>query len=160
MKTIMETPSPLKGFKLAQVAMGVRDIEAASRRWAAAFGVDVPPVIEVDSGDKVRMRYRGVASEARVRLAFFDLGGVQLELVEPVGENSAWEEGLARNGESVHHLAFWTENMVQSAEDLKAHGVTLIQRGDMGEGQYAYFDAYEPFGCMIELLERKRSGEV
>jgi hypothetical protein len=28
-------------------------------------------------------------------------------------------------------------------------------RGDMGGGgEYAYFDAQEPFGCFIELLRR------
>lgn len=30
----------------------------------------------------------------------------------------------------------------------------------MGEGQYAYFDAAQPFGCVLELLESKRSGDL
>ena len=152
--------NPLKGLALAQIAIGVRDIEASSRRWAAVLGVDVPSVVDIESGSRVRMTYRGLPSDARVRLAFFDLGGVQLELVEPVGEASAWNEGLDRNGEAVHHLAFWTENMVETASELDEHGVELLQRGDMGEGQYAYFDATGPLGCVIELLERTRSGDL
>ena len=50
--------------------------------------------------------------------------------------------------------------MVEAAGGLDDHDVELIQRGDMGEGQYAYFDATGPLGCVIELLERERSGDV
>jgi methylmalonyl-CoA/ethylmalonyl-CoA epimerase len=156
----MSAPSsPLKRLKLAQVAIGVHDIDVSRRRWAAVLGVDVPEIVEIEAGSHVRMTYRGLPSDASVKLAFFDLGGVQLELVEPVSEASAWKEGLDRNGEAVHHLAFWTENMVKTAAELNEHGAELVQRGDMGEGQYAYFDA-EPLGCVLELLESKRSGDI
>ncbi len=152
--------SPLKGLELAQVAIGVRDIDASRRRWAAVLGVDVPDIVEVEAGSRVRMTYRGLPSDARVKLAFFDLGRVQLELVEPVGEGSAWQEGLDRNGEGLHHLAFWTENLPETAAGLEDHGAELVQRGDMGEGQYAYFDAVRPLGCVLELLENRRSGDI
>jgi methylmalonyl-CoA/ethylmalonyl-CoA epimerase len=152
--------SPLKGRKLAQIAIGVRDIDASRRRWAAVLGVDVPDIVEVESGSRVRMGHRGLPSDARVRLAFFDLGGVQLELLEPVGEGSAWKDGLDRHGEALHHLGFWTENMVETAAELDEHGAVLIQRGDMGAGQYAYFDAAQPLGCVLELLESTRSGRI
>ncbi len=151
---------PLKGLELAQVAIGVRDIDASRRRWAAVLGVDVPDIVEVEAGSRVRMTYKGLPSNARVKLAFFDLGRVQLELVEPVGEGSVWMEGLDRNGEAVHHLAFWTENMGETGAGLEDHGAELVQRGDMGEGQYAYFDAVEPLGCVLELLESTRSGDI
>ena len=151
---------PLKGLALAQVAIGVRDIDAARRRWAAVLGVDVPEIVEVEAGSRVRMTYRGLPSDAWAKLAFFDLGGVSLELVEPVGDDSAWKDGLDRNGESIHHIAFWTDNMVETAAGLGDHDVELIQRGDMGEGQYAYFDATGPLGCVIELLEHGRSQDI
>jgi methylmalonyl-CoA/ethylmalonyl-CoA epimerase len=157
---VSTSSAPLEGAKLAQVAIGVHDIDASRRRWAAVLGVDVPEIVEVEAGNAVRMTYRGLPSDARVRLAFFDVGGVQLELVEPVGADSAWREGLDRNGEAVHHLAFWTDNMVEAAAGLDRHDAELIQRGDMGEGQYAYFDATGSLGCVIELLEHERSGDV
>lgn len=151
--------SPLKGLRLAQVAIGVRDIDAARRRWAAVLGVDVPDIVEVEAGSRVRMAYRGLPSDASVKLAFFDLGGVQLELLEPVGEGSAWQEGLERNGEGVHHLAFWTEDMAMTSGELHDHGAEMIQRGDMGEGQYVYCDAARSLGCVLELLEGKRPAD-
>jgi catechol 2,3-dioxygenase-like lactoylglutathione lyase family enzyme len=143
--------------KLAQVAIVVRDIEESSRRWADALGVEPTNIIVTQPGDECRMTYRGEPSNCRAKLAFYDLGGVQLELIEPIGEESAWHEGLASRGEGVHHLAFWVEGMDQSKAFLDSRGMSLIHRGDMGEGQYAYYDAQDRLGVMLELLEHKRT---
>lgn len=152
----MSESAPLKGRALAQVAIVVKDIEAAKQRWAAVLGVEPPNTIVTQPGDEVRMSFRGAPSNAQTKLAFFDLGGVQLELIEPMGGQSTWQEGLER-GEGVHHLAFWVEDLPGVTAALGAHGVTQIQRGDMGEGQYAYYDADKPLGVTVELLERKRA---
>jgi catechol 2,3-dioxygenase-like lactoylglutathione lyase family enzyme len=149
--------SALGNKKLAQVAIAVRDIEASIDRWTQILGCDRPKVILVEPGNQARVTYRGVPSNATAKLAFFDLGGVQLELIEPIGEDSAWAEGLTEKGERVHHLAFWTENMAESVSELGKNRIPIIQRGDMGEGQYAYFDGTEQIGTFIELLEHKRT---
>jgi len=143
--------------KLAQVAIVVRDIEAAKARWAALLGVEPPNTILTQPGHEVRATYRGQATNAQAKLAFFDLGGVQLELIEPIGEDSAWYEGMPEHGERLHHLAFWTEDAASSQEILAEAGVTLMMRGDMGEGQYAYFDGREKLGAVVELLEHRRT---
>ncbi|MEZ0327613.1 MAG: VOC family protein [Fimbriimonas sp.] len=148
---------PLTSTKIAQVAIVVNDIQAGIKRYSALFGVEEPKIIETEPGSAVNQAYRGVPSNARAKLAFFDMGGVQLELIEPIGDDSAWAEGLRDGGESLHHIAFWTENMRQDKETLEAEGVEMIQRGDMGEGQYAYFDGRPTHGTMIELLEHKRT---
>ena len=147
----------LSNCKLAQVAIAVNDIEAAMARYAALLGVPLPNIYDTDPGLQRNQTYRGEPSNSRARLAFFDLGPVQLELIQPIGADSAWAEGLKDAGEAVHHIAFWTENMRADKETLQAHGVEMIQRGDMGDGQYAYFDARDSFGTMIELLERQRT---
>jgi 4-hydroxyphenylpyruvate dioxygenase-like putative hemolysin len=85
---------------------------------------------------------------------------VQLELIEPLGGASVWQEALDAKGESVQHIAFWVEGMQRSVDFLKSHGIPMVQRGDMGEGQYAYFDAEETLGVTLELLERKRESRA
>jgi hypothetical protein len=50
--------------------------------------------------------------------------------------------------------------MQKSADFLKSNGIPMVQRGDMGEGQYAYFDAEEKLGVTLELLERKREARA
>lgn len=145
---------------IAQIAIVVRDIEEASKRWAEILGMPVPNIIITQPGEEVHMTYRGQPSNAQAKLAFFNLGQVQLELIEPIGEPSTWKEALDQNGEAVHHIAFWVEDMQASVDFLKQHGIPMIQRGDMGEGQYAYFDAQDKLGVQIELLERVRKARA
>jgi len=57
------------------------------------------------------------------------MGQVTLELIEPIGEPSTWNDQLVE------------------------HGLTLVQRGDYTGGRYAYLDGQERFGAVIELLE-------
>lgn len=151
----MSQPS-LGSTTLAQVAIVVHDIDEARKRFAALFGVEPPDVITTEPGDSVQMAYRGHPSNAQCKLAFFNLGQTQLELIQPLGGNSTWQEGLDKHGESVHHIAFWTEDMQQSADFLRSQQIPMIQRGDMGPGQYAYFDGENRLGVVIELLERTR----
>lgn len=145
---------------IAQIAIVVRDIEEASKRWAEILGMPVPNIIITQPGEEVHMTYRGQPSNAQAKLAFFNLGQVQLELIEPIGEPSTWKEALDQNGEAVHHIAFWVEDMQASVDFLKQHGIPMIQRGNMGEGQYAYFDAQDKLGVQIELLERVRKARA
>lgn len=154
-------PSHLGSTTLAQVAIVVRDIEASARRYAEVLGLPVPNIITTRPGSEVNMTYCGGPSDAQAKLAFFGLGQVQLELIEPLGGKSTWQEALDNNGESVHHLAFWVEGMQRSVDFLAGHGIPMIQRGDMGEnGQYAYFDAEKPLGVVLELLEKERKARA
>jgi methylmalonyl-CoA/ethylmalonyl-CoA epimerase len=155
----MSTPN-LGSTTLAQVAIVVPDIEEASKRWADVLGQPVPNVITTEPGNDVQMTFRGAPSDARAKLAFFNLGQVQLELIEPLGGESTWQEALDKNGESVHHLAFWVEGMQKSVDFLRERAIPMVQRGDMGGGQYAYFDGEERLGTTLELLERVRDGRA
>jgi catechol 2,3-dioxygenase-like lactoylglutathione lyase family enzyme len=152
--------SHLGSTTIAQIAVVVRNIEEAAQRYADVLGLPVPNIILTQPGNDVNMTYRGEPSNAQARLAFFHLGSVQLELIEPLGGPSTWQEALDKKGECVHHIAFWVEGMQRSVDFLKSRGIPMVQRGDMGEGQYAYFDAEEPLGLVLELLERKRESRA
>ena len=107
-------------------------------------------------GLEVNQTYLGRPSNASAKLAFFQLGPVQLELIEPIGDESTWKEVLDRKGEGFHHIAFWVNDMQKRVDFLREQGIPMVQRGDMGEGQFAYFDAEQTLGVTLELLEQKR----
>jgi catechol 2,3-dioxygenase-like lactoylglutathione lyase family enzyme len=140
---------------VAQIAVVVHDIEESARRYAEIFGLAVPRIITTEPGASAAMTYRGQQSNAQAKLAFFDMGQVQIELIQPLGGASVWQEALDSRGEHVQHIAFWVEGMQRSADFLKAQGVPMVQRGDMmeGKGQYAYFDSQNSLGVTLELLE-------
>jgi methylmalonyl-CoA/ethylmalonyl-CoA epimerase len=145
---------------LAQVAIVVHNIEEAAQRYADIFGLPVPEPIVTGPGLENNQTYRGAPSDARAKLAFFSVGQVQIELIEPLGGESTWQEVLDRKGEGVHHIAFWVEGMQKSVDFLKTKGIPMVQRGDMGEGQYAYFDSEPQLGVMMELLEKVRAARA
>lgn len=140
---------------IAQIAIVVRNVEQAAARYATIFGVEKPNIIISDGYDKAHTTYKGQASHAQVRMAFFDMGQVQLELIQPVGEPSAWKDGLDKHGEGFHHIAFWVPDTEASVKDLAQHGISVIQQGDFEGGMYTYLDSEDQMGVMLELLQRK-----
>jgi methylmalonyl-CoA/ethylmalonyl-CoA epimerase len=141
---------------LAQVALVVKDIEATIKNYAAVLNLPIPEIIVLPPGLEANQTYLGKPSNASAKLAFFQLGPVQLELIEPIGDESSWKDVLDRKGEGFHHLAFWVNDMQQRVDFLREQGIHMVHRGDMGEGQFAYFDAEKTLGVTLELLEQKR----
>jgi hypothetical protein len=95
---------------------------------------------------------RGKPSTAQGKGAFFDLGPVQMELIEPVGAPSTWEEFLRTHGEGLHHIAFKTLDMDSARKFLTSKGMETIQHGGWDGGQYAYVDCSKSLGTILELL--------
>jgi len=141
---------------LCQVGLVVKDIEKSARAYADLFGLDVPAWTLTDPEDTAHTRYQGQPSPARAKLAFFSLGSVSLELIEPVGGPSTWQEFLTTRGEGVHHIAFEIEDMAGEVRMLAEKGMPLVQRGDYSGGQYAYIDSAAQLAVILELLQNDR----
>lgn len=138
---------------ICQVGLVVRDIERTAKIYADVFGMDVPKVIITDPEDISHIKFRGDPTQARAKLAFFQMGNVSLELIEPVGGPSTWKEFLDEHGEGVHHIAFRIEGMERVLTFLERKGISVVQRGDYTGGRYAYVDSASSLGVILELLE-------
>ena len=66
-----------------------------------------------------------VASQ-KVRTAFFDAGGVHLELLEPTSPESPIAKFLTDRGEGIHHIAFRSDNIEGQLKQAADAGVRLI----------------------------------
>jgi hypothetical protein len=135
------------------VGIVVQDIEAAVRAWAATFALPIPEIELTDGVEVAHTEYRGQPSTARAKLAFFHMGQVDLELIEPIGEPSTWKDHLAARGAGLHHIAFRIQGMQERLAYLGAKDMSLVQRGDYEGGRYAYVDATSTLGLILELLE-------
>ena len=141
------------GGRVTQIGIVVRDIEKASQAYAEFLGIDKPQWFLTDTVDKAHTVFKGDPSEARAKLAFFELDNITIELIEPVGEPSTWREFLENEGEGIHHIAFEIKGMDKKIELLKAGGMSLLQKGDYEGGRYCYMDGGSKLGLIIELLE-------
>ena len=96
------------------------------------------------------------APDANCWMAFFTVGpGVQIELIQPNGVKSTWQDFLDQHGEGIHHIAFNVKNMDEKIARCEDFGMKCVQRGKYGggNGEYAYMDAHGDLKCLIELLE-------
>ncbi len=137
---------------VCQVALVVKDIEQVSKAWAEALGLSVPEAHLTGPAEETGARYHGRPTAARARLAFFNLGPITIELIEPVGGPSTWRDGLGEGGGAFHHLAFRVRDAERSVERLQAQGMKVVQTGDFPGGRYIYVDGRERLGVTLELL--------
>jgi len=137
---------------IVQIGLIVRDAAKTARHYADVFGIPVPEVVMIADEPIANTHFRGEASAAKGRAAFFDLGPIEMELIEPIGAPSTWEEFLRTKGEGIHHIAVRTRNLGEAQKCLASRGMESIQTGAWVGGQYAYIDCSQQLGTILELL--------
>ena len=142
---------------MCQVGLVVRDIERSIEGYSRAFGLPKPEIIVTDEPELAHTRFRGEPTDARAKLAFFQMGQVSLELIEPIGGPSTWREFLDQRGEGVHHIAFFVQDTDEAVGFLAGKDIGVVQRGDYTGGRYTYLDSAPTLGVILELLENFES---
>jgi methylmalonyl-CoA/ethylmalonyl-CoA epimerase len=67
-----------------------------------------------------------VIEDQGVRVMFFTLGQIRIELLEPTTDDSPIARFLARRGPGLHHVAYSVEDLPATLAALKAAGTKLI----------------------------------
>jgi methylmalonyl-CoA/ethylmalonyl-CoA epimerase len=140
--------------EMVQVGIVVKDIEKSARHWAAFLGEEeIPDIFLAAESELNPTEYRGKPTDASARLAFFQLDNITVELIEPVGGPSTWQEFLDTRGEGVHHIAFNVKGMKTYIKSFGEHGIPMVQHGGWDTGEYSYMDGSSSLALIIELLE-------
>jgi catechol 2,3-dioxygenase-like lactoylglutathione lyase family enzyme len=134
---------PIDG-PLTHVGIVVRDVETSARAFGDAFGVEVPPPT-VASGLPVP----GGAA-AQVKLTNLVKDSFRIELLEPVGGPSPWQEFLDERGEGVHHLGVRVADVGAAIAFLEDQGGRLVL-GNAGV-DFGYMDMAPELGVTIEVM--------
>jgi methylmalonyl-CoA/ethylmalonyl-CoA epimerase len=94
------------------LGIAVRSIDEAVPLYETALGL--------------RCLGREEVASQHVKTAFFDVGGVHLELLEPTSPDSPIAKFIAERGEGIHHIAFRTDNIEGQLDQASKAGVRLI----------------------------------
>ncbi len=117
----MKKPINPNGF--IQICIVVRDIEAAAEKWAQALGVDKPEIRASHLEGGENYTYRGKPVSCDLLVANIPMNGFVLELHQPTGGPSTFQEFLDKHGNGVHHIGFETgENRDAVIQHLEALG--------------------------------------
>src|ERR1700742_78197 len=141
--------------RLAQVAIVVRDLDAKVAAWSALLGREPDKLIVTRPHAESGTEYHGEPTEARLKVAVWSLGDCELELMEPFGGPSVWQDHLDEHGEGIHHLGFVRDDIEAGVAELDRHGIRVLQsahyQNDYEKGSYAYFGSDEKLGGMLEI---------
>ena len=114
------------------------------------------PVYEKAMG--LRCEHREEVPSQKVRTAFFDVGGVHLELLEPTSPESPIAKFLADRGEGIHHIAFRTDDIASQLAQAAGAGLRLIHEkpfeGAAGK-LVAFLHPKSTHGVLTELCANK-----
>ena len=143
-----------------QVAVIVRDLNAAVRRYADEYGIG--PWRIYSSHDRItEMTLRGQPAALAFRWAVCDIGTVNWELIEPLDDRSIFAEFLRDHGEGVQHIAFATDDVPGAIEQVRRRspdgvGSLLGARWDH-DGQTlraAFLNTTGDLGVVAEVYQR------
>ncbi len=92
----------------------------------------------------------------RVTEAVFKIGaGAELDLLEPMGPDSAVAKFLEKRGEGLHHIAFEVDDVDKELKAAAEKGVQLIDKeGREGvAGRIGFLHPKSVNGVLIELVQ-------
>ena len=130
--------------EVGQIGVVVRDVEKAIEYYSK-FGLGPFQVVEIagEVGSKM----------VKAKLAFAQMGQVQLELIEIVEGETIHTEFLKKRGEGLHHLGFFVEDLEKEVDRWKKQGVGVLQAI---EGFFAYMDTAKIGGVILELISARQ----
>ncbi len=92
----------------------------------------------------------------KVRVAFFKVESVRLELLEPTEEDSPVAKFLEKRGEGLHHLAFTVQDIQERIDQIKEAGLRMIDetpRTGAHNMKIAFMHPKSTHGVLTELCE-------
>lgn len=94
-----------------------------------------------------------------VRIAFLPLGGEngsQIELLEPMSQESGVGKFLTTRGGGMHHICLEVPDIEAALADLQAQGARVLDTTPRptAEGRGIFLHPKGAFGVLIELVER------
>ncbi len=152
-----ELAAVLAGFKTAvQVGVVVRDLEQSMKELTELFGIGPFRVFEVSpTGGEVRQWYYGQPAQIRLRVAYADLGTIELELIQPLEGRSIHSDFMAEHGPAIHHIRFNVPNHELLSAYLLGKGIRKTQEGfGVRPGSYwVNYDTEGRLGFTVEILQ-------
>lgn len=97
-------------------------------------------------------------ADQKVKTAFFNVGQTKIELLESTDPEGPICKFIENKGEGIHHIAFATDNLESSLNELKENEIKLIDeepRKGAEELNIAFLHPKATYGVLMELCEKR-----
>src|SRR5579875_1203327 len=124
------------------IGVAVEDLDAALDLWCSTYNLAV--------SHRERVESQGVEA------ALLDVGISHIELLAPLGPDTAVGRFLQSRGPGIHHVAFRVSGIDTVLKDLAERGVELIDREPrrgIRESRVAFINPKSSGRVLVELVE-------
>jgi methylmalonyl-CoA/ethylmalonyl-CoA epimerase len=128
--------------RIDHIGVAVEDLDAAIDLYRDRFGM--------------AEQHREVVEEQGVEAVLLEIGEGHVELLRPLGPETAVGKFLARSGPGLHHVAYQTSDIDSALEQAKAAGLQLIDeqpRIGIRGSRVAFLHPKATGGVLTELVE-------
>ena len=128
--------------KIDHIGIAVRSIDQAKPFFEKVLGLPC-------EGEEV-------VESQKVKTAFFAVGEVHIELLEPTSDDSPIAKFLNKNGEGFHHIAYRTNDINGQLETAREQGCRLIHETPIegaGGKQVAFLHPKSTMGVLTEFCK-------
>ncbi len=143
-----------------QVGIVVENLQVTLENLENIFGigpfkvVDYPP----QDGEEYLREYQGEKSDFTAKFCFFDLGNIELEIIQPLTGQSIWRDFLDEKGPGIHHLKFNLDRHDELRSYLENKGIKESQKGAaVGQNKgktWLFYDTTDQIGFDIEVINQ------
>jgi methylmalonyl-CoA epimerase len=129
--------------RIDHIGVAVEDLDAAVDLYTERFGM--------------AEQHRETVEEQGVEAVLLEIGEGHVELLRPLGPETAVGKFLAARGPGLHHVAYQTPDIDAALEQLKAAGLRLIDeqpRVGIRGSRAAFVHPKATGGVLTELVER------
>ncbi len=130
--------------KIDHIGIAVKSLDEAIEFYEKTFGLKCENIEEVAS--------------QKVKTAFFAVGEVHLELLQPTSPDSPIAKFLESKGPGVHHIAYATDDVQEQLDLASSEGCKLINESPVdgaGGKKVAFLHPKSTFGVLSEFCGKK-----
>jgi methylmalonyl-CoA/ethylmalonyl-CoA epimerase len=128
--------------RIDHIGVAVDDLEEAVSLYSQRLGMPV--------------EHRETVEEQGVEAVLLGVGQSHVELLRPLGPDTAVGKFLERNGPGMHHVAYGTDDIESALEAARAAGLALIDehpRTGIRGSRVAFVHPRSTGGVLTELVE-------
>jgi methylmalonyl-CoA/ethylmalonyl-CoA epimerase len=128
--------------RIDHIGVAVEDIDAALGLYETGF--------------QMELAHRETVESQGVEAVLLDVGDGHVELLRPLGPDTAVGKFLARKGPGLHHVAYAVDDIDATLEELAGAGLELIDseaRVGIRDSRVAFLHPRSTGGVLTEIVE-------
>ena len=140
---------------VVQIGIVVSDVNKAIEGYRDLLHVKRWNINHVDTaiGKGGNFHKNGNPIQTRVKIAWVNIGNVELELIEPQDQHSLYSDFLREHGPGIHHVMFGTTDYDRCLGHMDKQNVAAIGGGELQGTRFQMFDTQELLGFICEIAD-------